>query len=50
VIIEGDVEKKKFIAYFVYGKEICGVLTVGYQNLHLYIWEAMKMLIMPAAA
>ena len=50
VIIEGDVEKKKFIAYFVYGKEICGVLTVGYQNLHLYIWEAMKMLIMPGAA
>ncbi|CDW84041.1 pyridine nucleotide-disulphide oxidoreductase family protein [Stylonychia lemnae] len=50
IIIEGDVEARKFIAYFVYGKEVCGVLTVGYQNLHLYIWEAMRMLIMPAAA
>lgn len=27
-----------------------GFATVGYQNLHLYLWEAMKLLVMPPAA
>lgn len=26
-----------------------GFMTVGYKNLHLYLWEAMKLLIMPPA-
>lgn len=49
VIFNGDVTSGKFIAYYVYGNEIIGFVTVGYQNLHLYLWEAMKLLIMPAA-
>lgn len=50
VIIDGDVENNKYVVFFVYGKEVAGFLTVGYQNLHLYLWEAMKLMIMPAAA
>ncbi len=49
VIINGSVEDKKFVAFFVYGNEITGIMTCGYQNLHLYLWEAMKLLIMPPA-
>jgi hypothetical protein len=49
VIINGSVEDKKFVAFFVYGNEITGFMTCGYQNLHLYLWEAMKLLIMPPA-
>jgi hypothetical protein len=49
VIINGSVEDKKFVAFFVYGNEITGFVTCGYQNLHLYLWEAMKLLIMPPA-
>lgn len=30
VIIEGDVEKRKFVAYYVYGNEVIGFLTCGY--------------------
>jgi len=40
----------KWVAFFVYGDEICGFLTCGYQNLHIYLLEAMKQLIMPSAA
>ena len=29
---------------------MCGFLTCGYQNLHIYLLEAMKQLIMPSAA
>ncbi len=50
MIINGDVAARKYVAYFVYGTEVVGFVTVGYQNLHLYLWEAMKLLIMPAAA
>lgn len=49
VIINGSVEQRKFVAYFVYGNEVTGFMTCGYQNLHLYLWEAMKLLIMPPA-
>jgi len=50
IIINGSVKDRKFVAYFVYGNEVVGFVTVGYQNLHLYIWEAMKLLIMPPAS
>ena len=43
-------EDEKWVAFFVYGDEICGFLTCGYQNLHIYLLEAMKQLIMPSAA
>jgi hypothetical protein len=49
VIINGSVEERKFVAYFVYGNEVTGLMTCGYQNLHLYLWEAFKLLIMPPA-
>lgn len=49
IIINGSVEKRKFVAYFVYGNEIVAFVTCGYQNLHLYLWEAFKLLIMPPA-
>jgi hypothetical protein len=50
VIISGDIDSGKFVAFYVYGDEICGFLTVGYQNLHIYLHEAMKKLIFPTAA
>ena len=49
VIINGSVEENKFVAFFVYGNEITGFMTCGYHNLHLYLWEAMKLLVMPPA-
>ena len=49
VIINGSVEDHKYVAFFVYGNEITGFMTCGYQNLHLYLWEAMRLLIMPPA-
>lgn len=49
IIINGSIPDRKFVAYFVYGNEVTGFMTCGYQNLHLYIWEAMKLLIMPPA-
>ena len=49
IIIEGDTDGNKFIIWYVYGEEVVGFLTVGYTNLHLYLWEAMKLLIMPPA-
>lgn len=48
-IVEGDLSSNKFIIWYVWGEEVVGFLTVGYQNLHLYLWEAMKLLIMPPA-
>lgn len=50
VITSGDVESGKFVQFYVYGDEICGFVTVGYQNLHLYLWQAMKNLTMPSAS
>lgn len=49
IIINGSVEDRKFVAFYVYGNEVTGFMTCGYQNLHLYLWEAMKLLIMPPA-
>lgn len=49
VIINGNVDERKFVAFFVYGNEVTGFMTCGYQNLHLYLWEAMKLLLMPPA-
>jgi hypothetical protein len=48
-IIEGDPQSGKFIIYYVYGEEVIGFCTVGYRNIHLYLWEAMKQLVMPPA-
>lgn len=48
--IEGDPKKdKKFIVYYLSKNEIIGFATVGYKNTHLYLWEAMKLLVMPPA-
>ena len=49
VICDGDIESGRFILWYVWGEEIIGFCTVGYQNIHLYLWEAMKLLIMPPA-
>lgn len=49
IILSGDPESGKFVAFYCYGDEICSFVTVGYQNLHLYLLEAMKRLIMPTA-
>ena len=47
IIVEGDIRSDKFVVYYIFGEEIVGFLTFGYKNLHLYLWEAMKMLVMP---
>jgi hypothetical protein len=49
IIVNGSIENRKFVAFFVYGNEITGFMTCGYHNLHLYLWEAMKLLVMPPA-
>ena len=33
----------------MYGDEIVAFVTCGYEKLHLYLWEAMKQMIMPTA-
>jgi len=50
LIMRGSFTDEKWVAFFVFGDEICGFLTCGYQNLHIYLLEAMKQLIMPSAA
>ena len=50
VILRGKLGDEKWVAFFCYGDEICGFLTCGYQNLHIYLLEAMKHLLMPTAA
>lgn len=49
IIVKGDPSSGKFVVFYVYGDEIVGFVTVGFQKLHLYLWEAMKQLIMPTA-
>lgn len=49
VMYHGDVSSGKYVAFYVYRDEVVGFVTCGYQNLHLYIWEAMKALVMPSA-
>lgn len=49
MVINGSIEDRKFVAYFIYGNEVTGFMTCGYQNVHLYLWEAMKLLIFPPA-
>lgn len=48
-VMDGDPNTGRFIVWYIWGEEIVGFLTVGYENLHLYLWEAMKLLIMPPA-
>lgn len=48
-IVEGDPTNDKFIIWYIHGTEVVGFCTVGYTNLHLYLQEAMKLLIMPPA-
>jgi len=48
-IVDGDPNSGRFIIWYIWGEEIIGFCTVGYQNLHLYLWEAMKLLILPPA-
>ena len=48
--MHGELGSDKWVAFFTYGDEVCGFLTCGYQNLHIYLLEAMKQLIMPSAA
>lgn len=50
IILDGEVNSGRFIVWYVAGEEVVGFLTVGYQNLHLYLWEAMKLLVMPPAS
>lgn len=40
--IDGDPRSDKFIIWFFKGEEIVSFLTVGYINVHLYLWEAMQ--------
>jgi len=47
--VDGDMKSGKFVVYYIFGVEIVGFLTFGYKNLHLYLWEAMKLLVMPQA-
>lgn len=49
VIFKGKPGSDKWVAFFTYGDEVCGFITCGYQNLHIYLLEAMKALIMPTA-
>lgn len=49
VVIDGDESTGRFVIWYIYGEEVVGFVTVGYTNLHLYLWEAMKLLIMPPA-
>lgn len=49
IITSGDVDSGKYVAFYIYGDEIVSFVTVGYQNLHLYLREAMKRLMMPTA-
>jgi len=30
IVINGSVEKRKFVAYFLYGNEVTGILTCGF--------------------
>jgi len=50
IILKGKLDGDKWVAFFTFGDEICGFLTCGYTNLHIYLLEAMKQLIMPTAA
>lgn len=49
VVVDGEMSSGRFIVWYIWGEEIVGFCTVGYSNLHLYLWEAMKLLIMPPA-
>lgn len=49
VMVDGDVLSGKFVLYLLKGDEIMGFMTFGFQNLHLYLREAMKLLILPNA-
>lgn len=50
IIVSEDTPPGKMVAFYVYGDEICGFMTYGYTNLHLYLHEAMKQMVMPSAS
>jgi len=50
ILTHTDEKTGKFVQYYIYGEEIVGFVTYGYKNLHLYLWEAMKQMIMPNAS
>jgi hypothetical protein len=37
------------VIYYIWGDEVTGIMTFGYKNLHIYLAEAMKLLLMPTA-
>lgn len=37
IIISKGYEEGKFVAWYLYGDKIVGCVTVGFQNLHLYL-------------
>jgi len=49
-ITKGDPSSGKMVTFYVYGDEVIGFSTIGYKKLHLYLWEAMKQLVMPSAS
>ena len=50
IITYRDLYSDKWVAYFIFGDEICGFMTCGYRNLHIYMYEAMRKLMMPTAS
>ena len=46
-IIEGDINSDKFVVYYIRRGIVVGLLTFGYTNLHIYLIEAMKRLMLP---
>lgn len=47
ILVDGDINSNKFVVYYLRGDVVCGFLTFGYKNLHLFLIEAMKLLQMP---
>ena len=47
IAIDGDINGDKFVVYYLRDNVVCGFATFGFKNLHLYLIEAMKLLMMP---
>ena len=47
VAIEGSPDQMRFVAYFIYGDEVIGTLSCGFKNIHLYLLESMKQMVLP---
>lgn len=50
IVMSQGYEEGKFVAWYLYGDKIVGCVTVGFQNLHLYLQEAFANDILPSAA